>query len=66
MLRPRQFGVGHRGVRHRPQRGDEIAGLTDRYGFLNLAVAAWNHRDDRLKERLFGLNNAEGNHGEDV
>lgn len=39
---------------------DGIAGLTDRYGFLNLAVAAWNHRDDRLKERLFGLTNAPG------
>lgn len=38
---------------------DGIAGLTDRYGFLNLAVAAWNHRDDRLKERLFGLTNAQ-------
>jgi hypothetical protein len=45
---------------------DGIAGLTDRYGFLNLAVAAWNHRDDRLKERLFGLTNAQGNHGEDA
>ena len=45
---------------------DGIAGLTDRYGFLNLAVAAWNHRDDRLKERLFGLTNGQGNHGEDA
>ena len=30
---------------------DGIAGLTDRYGFLNLAVALWNTHDDRLKER---------------
>ncbi len=45
---------------------DGIAGLTDRYGFLNLAVALWNERDDRLKERLFGLTNAQGNHGEDT
>jgi hypothetical protein len=45
---------------------DGLAGLTDRFGFLNLAVALWNGRDDRLKERLFGLTNPQGNHGEDV
>ena len=45
---------------------DGISGLTDRYGFLNLAVAMWNERDDRLKERFFGLTNPEGNHGEDA
>ena len=45
---------------------DGIAGLTDRFGFLNLAIALWNGRDDRLKERLFGLTNEQGNHGEDV
>ena len=45
---------------------DGIAGLCDRYGFLNLAVAMWNGQDDRLKERLFGLTNPEGNHGEDA
>ena len=45
---------------------DGIAGLTDRYGFLNVAVAAWNRHDDRLKERLFGLTNPQGNHGEDA
>ncbi len=45
---------------------DGIAGLCDRYGFLNLAVALWNGRDDRLKERLFGLSNPQGNHGEDA
>ncbi|MEO7235671.1 MAG: glucosidase [Lapillicoccus sp.] len=45
---------------------DGIGGLCDRYGFLNLAVAMWNGQDDRLKERLFGLSNPEGNHGEDV
>ena len=28
--------------------------------------AAWNGQDDRLKERLFGLTNGEGNHGEDA
>ncbi|MEP7162028.1 MAG: glucosidase [Dermatophilaceae bacterium] len=45
---------------------DGIAGLCDRYGFLNLAIALWNGRDDRLKERYFGLTNGQGNHGEDV
>jgi hypothetical protein len=33
---------------------------------LCLALALWNERDPILKERLFGLTNAEGNHGEDV
>ncbi|GAA3617481.1 glucosidase [Marihabitans asiaticum] len=46
--------------------GDGIAGLTDRYGFLHVATAMWNGRDDRLKERLFGLTGPQGNHGEDV
>ena len=45
---------------------DGIAGLCDRFGFLHLTLALWNRRDDRLKERLFGLSNSEGNHGEDV
>ncbi|WP_235435470.1 hypothetical protein [Nostocoides australiense] len=45
---------------------DGIAGLTDRYGFLNVALALWNGHDDRLKERLFGLTNSQGNHGEDI
>ncbi len=45
---------------------DGLAGLCDRYGFLNLGLALWNGRDDRLKERIFGLTNAQGNHGEDA
>ncbi len=45
---------------------DGIAGLTDRHGFLCLALALWNGQDDRLKERFFGLTNPQGNHGEDV
>ncbi len=45
---------------------DGIAGLCDRFGFLNLSVAMWNGKDDRLKERFFGLTNPQGNHGEDV
>lgn len=45
---------------------DGIGGLCDAHGFLHLAIALWNGNDDRLKERWFGLTNAQGNHGEDV
>ena len=45
---------------------DGIAGFSDAHGRLCLAVAMWNGRDPILKERLFGLTNDEGNHGEDV
>ncbi|GAB1693591.1 MGH1-like glycoside hydrolase domain-containing protein [Krasilnikovia sp. M28-CT-15] len=45
---------------------DGIAGFCDDQQFLCLAVAMWNGRDPILKERMFGLTNAEGNHGEDV
>jgi len=45
---------------------DGLLGITDREGRLCLAVALWNGRDPILKERLFGVTNQEGNHGEDV
>ncbi|MCW2494753.1 hypothetical protein [Jatrophihabitans sp.] len=45
---------------------DGLGGICDRYGFLNVGVALWNGRDPQLKERLFGLANGEGNHGEDA
>ena len=45
---------------------DGLLGITDREGRLCFAAALWNGRDPILKERLFGLNNQEGNHGEDV
>lgn len=45
---------------------DGLGGFCDRFGFLNLAVAMWNGKDPFLKERLFGLTNEEGNHGEDA
>ena len=45
---------------------DGIAGLCDREQHLCLALALWNERDPILKERMFGLSNREGNHGEDV
>ncbi|MFZ2136966.1 MAG: glucosidase, partial [Xanthobacteraceae bacterium] len=45
---------------------DGIAGLCDRYQLLCFAPAFRNERDPHLKERLFGVNPYEGNHGEDV
>jgi Glycosyl hydrolase family 63 C-terminal domain len=45
---------------------DGIAGLSDVDQRLCLSLALWNGRDPILKERLFGLTNGEGNHGEDV
>ena len=45
---------------------DGIAGLSDGLQRLCLSLAVWNGKDPILKERLFGLTNAEGNHGEDV
>ncbi|MGH3278981.1 MAG: MGH1-like glycoside hydrolase domain-containing protein [Trebonia sp.] len=45
---------------------DGLAGISDDRQLLCLALALWNERDPLLKERMFGLTNAEGNHGEDV
>src|SRR5215831_11764559 len=45
---------------------DGLAGVSDDRQFLCFAVALWNGKDPILKERLFGLTNSEGNHGEDV
>ena len=45
---------------------DGLAGFCDDRQRLCLALALWNGADPFLKERLFGLTNAEGNHGEDV
>src|SRR5438876_5518740 len=45
---------------------DGLLGICDREGRLCFALALWNGRDPILKERLFGLTNAQGNHGEDV
>lgn len=45
---------------------DGLLGITDRECRLCFALALWNGRDSILKERLFGLTNNEGNHGEDV
>jgi hypothetical protein len=45
---------------------DGIAGISDDKQNLCFALALWNGKDAILKERLFGLTNSEGNHGEDV
>ena len=47
--------------------GEEgIGGICDDKQFLCFALALWNKKDPILKERLFGLSNGQGNHGEDV
>jgi hypothetical protein len=45
---------------------DGIAGISDDKQHLCFSLALWNGKDPILKERLFGLTNSEGNHGEDV
>ncbi|MBL7741409.1 MAG: glucosidase [Chitinophagaceae bacterium] len=45
---------------------DGLAGISDYFGNLCFCVALWNGNDPILKERLFGLSNPQGNHGEDV
>ncbi|MDB5249272.1 MAG: hypothetical protein JWQ40_3666 [Segetibacter sp.] len=47
--------------------GEEgIAGISDHRQLLCFSLALWNKKDPFIKERLFGLNNNQGNHGEDV
>ena len=62
----RHFPFDHAHLRAYRWGEDGLAAISDRFGFLNLSLALWNRHDDRLKERLFGLSNHEGNHGEDV
>ncbi|CAI5758521.1 unnamed protein product [Candida verbasci] len=45
---------------------DGLAGVSDRRQLVNLTMALWNEKDEILKEKLFGLTNSQGNHGEDV
>ena len=45
---------------------DGLAGVCDDHQVLCFSLGLWNGRDAILKERLFGLTNSEGNHGEDV
>ncbi len=45
---------------------DGIGGICDRHQHICFALALWNREDPILKERLFGVTNPQGNHGEDV
>src|SRR5262245_9974904 len=45
---------------------DGLLGISDQRQYLCFALALWNGKDPILKERMFGLNGHEGNHGEDV
>lgn len=45
---------------------DGLGGISDFFGNLCFGISLWNGKDDILKERLFGLGNYQGNHGEDV
>ncbi|RPB05432.1 Six-hairpin glycosidase [Choiromyces venosus 120613-1] len=45
---------------------DGIAGVSDTHGLENISFVFWNEHDDFLKERLFGLSNPQGNHGESL
>ena len=45
---------------------DGIAGISDDKQLLCFALSFWNTKDPVIKERLFGLTNGQGNHGEDV
>ncbi|KXS94720.1 hypothetical protein AC579_5764 [Pseudocercospora musae] len=45
---------------------DGIAGVSDTHGRMNIAFAFWNEKDDHIKERLFGLSNPQGVHGESI
>jgi hypothetical protein len=45
---------------------DGLAGISDDHQHLCFALALWNGKDPIIKERLFGLTNSEGNHGEDI
>ncbi len=60
--------ISHDHARSRAYRWGEdgLAGFGDERLHWCLGLALWNERDPILKERLFGLTNAEGNHGEDV
>ena len=66
-------GIGWKALTHDEARSrvyrwneDGLAGISDRGQYLCLALALWNGNDPILKERLFGLDPDEGNHGEDV
>ncbi len=60
------FPFEHAGLRAYRWNEDGLAGISDRHQRICFALALWNTRDPILKERLYGLNGNQGNHGEDV
>ncbi len=60
------FTHDHARMRAYRRAEDGLAGISDRFQTLLFSPAFWNGQDPILKERLFGLNSTEGNHGEDV
>jgi Glycosyl hydrolase family 63 C-terminal domain len=62
----RYFTFDHSHARAYRWGEDGLLGFTDRECRLCFAPVLWNERDPVLKERLYGLNGPEGNHGEDV
>lgn len=62
----RYFSFDHSHCRAYQWGEDGLAGISDIFQNLCFAIALWNGKDPILKERLFGLSNGEGNHGEDV
>jgi len=60
------FPFDHAACRHYIWGEDGLAGISDLFQNLCFSVSLWNGKDPILKERLFGLRNGEGNHGEDV
>src|SRR5207249_4581129 len=60
------FSHGHARSRAYRWGEDGLAVISDDQQLLCFAIALWNGEDPILKERLFGLTNREGNHGEDV
>ncbi len=62
----RHFPYDHARSRVYRWNEDGLAGFCNRFQNACLAVALWNERDTHLKERLFGLDGNQGNHGEDV
>jgi hypothetical protein len=62
----RYFPYAHARSRAYRWNEDGLAGICDDRQTLCLALAFWNGADPHLKERIFGLNGHEGNHGEDA
>lgn len=60
------FPFDHAAFRSYKWGEDGLAGISDLFQNLCFAIVLWNGKDPILKERLFGLRNGEGNHGEDV